>query len=256
LHLLAGHNRPPDLPGAILHRLDLRDVAETHCWLSRVKPDLVINCAGIVKSICDDGYQAALLNTLLPHLIADALGPWGGRLVHVSTDCVFSGRRGQYSECDLADPVDLYGHTKLAGEVTASPHLTVRTSFIGLEPQHPKGLLSWFLMQKGTVRGFRKAIWSGLTSDALAEVLVALMDRRDAAGLLHVAGERIDKFRLLSLVAEIFEKSDVHLEPVDEPCCDRSLLHERLTALGIRVPSIRAMLQTLRQSENYHAKVV
>jgi dTDP-4-dehydrorhamnose reductase len=256
LHLVVSRGQPPNIPGAILHRFDLRDVAATRCWLSRVKPELVINCVGIVKSICDDGYQAALLNTLLPHLIADALRPWNGRLLHVSTDCVFSGDRGGYKESDFADPIDLYGRTKLAGEVTESPHLTVRTSFIGLERENAKGLLGWFLAQKGEVCGFRKVIWSGLTTDALAEMLVSLIGRREISGLLHVAGEPIDKFSLLCLLAEIFGRTDLRIKPVDLPVCNRSLQSDRLSVLGFKVLSIRTMLGGLKDGERRHAEVI
>lgn len=256
LHLHAGRGQAPNVPGSVVHRRDLRDLAATRAWLGWLKPELVINCVGIVKSICDDGYQAALLNSLLPHLAVDTMRSWGGRLLHVSTDCVFSGAKGDYKESDLADPVDLYGRTKLAGEVRESPHLTVRTSFIGLEHNNSKGLLGWFLAQTGGVRGFRRVIWSGLTTEALAEILVSLVERREVSGLLHISGEPIDKYRLLCTAAEIFGKSDVHIEPVDQPVCDRSLRGDRLSALGIQVPSIRAMLEELRDSEIRQAEVV
>jgi dTDP-4-dehydrorhamnose reductase len=256
LHLLVGRGHAPDVPSAVVHRVDLRDLTATRSWLDRLKPELVINCAGIVKSICDDGYQAVLLNTLLPHLAVEVLRSWNGRLLHVSTDCVFSGDKGDYKESDLADPVDLYGRTKLAGEVTESPHLTVRTSFIGLEHENAKGLLGWFFAQTGRVRGFRRVIWSGLTTEALAQILLSLVERRGVSGLLHVASEPIDKYRLLCLAAEIFGKSDVQIEPVDEPVCDRSLRSDQLSALGLRVPSIRSMLEGLRDSEIRHAEVV
>jgi len=256
LHLLVGRGQAPNVPGAVVHRLDLRDLAATRSWLGQLKPELVINCAGIVKSICDDGYEAAQLNSVLPHLVVDVLRSWAGRLLHVSTDCVFSGDKGDYRESDLPDPVDLYGRTKLAGEVTESPHLTVRTSFIGLEPENPKGLLGWFLTQTGGVRGFRRVIWSGLTTEALAEILVALVERREVIGLLHMAGAPIDKYRLLCLAAELFGKTDVHIEPVDEPVCDRSLRSDQLSALGIQVPSVRAMLERLRDREKLHAEII
>ena len=185
-----------------------------------------------------------------------ALGSWGGRLLHVSTDCVFSGDRGGYRESDLAHPVDLYGRTKLAGEVTESPHLTVRTSFVGLEHENAKGLLGWFFSRKGEVYGFRKVIWSGLTTEALAEVLVSLVERGEVNGLLHIAGEPIDKFRLLCLAAEIFGKADVRVNPIDDPVCDRSLRSDLLAGLGIHVPSIRAMLEDLKDSARRHAEIV
>lgn len=256
LHLVVGHGQASRVANATTHRLDLRNLGATSAFLDELRPDLVINCAGIVKSICNDAYQAALINTLLPHLVVEAIRPWGGRLLHVSTDCVFSGNRGGYTEFDLPDPVDLYGRTKLAGEVTEPPHLTVRTSFIGLESGNAKGLLGWFLEQKGTVRGFRKAIWSGLTADALAEILSPLAERRDVTGLLHIAGEPIDKYRLLCLAAEVFEKTDVHIEPVDAPRCDRSLQSERLAVLGILIPPIRRMLEDLKCPGKCHAEVV
>ena len=256
MHFGVGQGQAPNVPNAITHRLDLRNLVATSSFLGELRPDLVINCAGIVKSICNDGYQAALINTLLPHLVVEAIRPWGGRLLHVSTDCVFSGNRGGYTEFDLPDPVDLYGRTKLAGEVTEAPHLSVRTSFIGLESGNPKGLLGWFLAQKGTVRGFRKAIWSGLTADALAEILSSLVERRDVTGLLHIPGEAIDKFHLLCLAAEVFEKTDVRIEAVDEPFCDRSLRSKRLRDLGIEVSSVRTMLEVLKRSEKCHAEAV
>jgi len=158
---------------------------------------------------------------------------------------VFSGRRGRYCEADVPDPVDLYGRTKLAGEVADAPHLTVRTSFIGLEAPPAQGLLGWFLAQQGAVAGFRRARWSGLTADALAPVLLDLAARREVVGLLHVAGDTVDKATLLQWAAELFEKANVRIEPVDEPVCDRSLTSERLRGLGVRVPPIRQMLETL-----------
>jgi len=254
LHLAVGRGRAPDIPGAVLHRLDLRDLAATYEWLVGLRPDFVINCAGIVKSACDDGYQAALVNSALPHMVSSALRPTGGRLLHISTDCVFSGNLGGYLESDLPDPLDLYGRTKLAGEVLDDPHLTIRTSFVGLEQDRPRGLLGWFLAQTGTVPGFRKAIWSGLTTDVLAEVLLSLIGRREITGLLHVAGDPIDKFALLSLAAEVFGKFDVRVQPVDQPVCDRSLRSERLATLGIRIPSVRMMLEGLKRDEGCYAK--
>lgn len=239
---------PEALEGvAGLHRMDLRDSAGVRRLLEELRPATVINCAGIVKSVCTDALEAIDVNAALPHRLAQGIEGWRGRLVQVSTDCVFSGRRGRYRESDAADPEDLYGRSKLLGEVLEEPHLTVRTSFIGFEPRTCRGLLQWFLAQRGSVRGFRNAIWSGLTADRLAVVLNDLAARPEVTGLLHGAGEALDKDTLLHLMAEVFEKTDVTIEGVDEPRIDRSLDGTRLRRLGVDVPPIREMLRGLRR---------
>ncbi len=245
------------LPSALegmdgLHRLDLRDFSATKSLLEELRPETVINCAGIVKSVCHDPLEAITVNAALPHFLAETLGEHEGRLLQVSTDCVFSGRRGKYRETDLADPEDLYGRSKLLGEVVTDPHLTVRTSFIGFEPRTERGLLAWFLAQKGSVGGFRRAIWSGLTADRLAIVLNDLALRRDVTGLLHGSGEAVDKDTLLRWIAEIFEKRDVTIEAMDEPRIDRSLDGSKLREAGVIVPPVREMLVGLRRWQAEH----
>ena len=238
----------PVLEGASpLHRLDLRDGEAVASLLRRLRPKVVVNCAGIVKAACDDAYSATLVNAAAPHLVAECLKPWNGRLVQVSTDCVFSGRHGGYSENDVPDPVDLYGRSKLLGEVTAAPHLTVRTSFIGFEPATARSLLAWFLGQQGRVQGYRAAIWSGLTADHLARILVDLADRPDVTGLLNVAGDAIDKDSLLRLLATVFDRADLRIVPADEPRIDRSLDASRLRQLGVRPAALPEMLRDLRR---------
>ena len=245
LHLAAWRGTVPDVSKARLHRFDLRDRDKVRKFLEKVRPMEVINCAGIVKSLCVNERDATIMNSTLPHLIAQTITPWNGRLIHVSTDCVFSGHRGSYAEKDPPDPVGLYGRTKLAGEVTEAPHLTIRTSFIGLEPPPAKGLLGWFLEQKGRVKGFRRSVWSGLTADTLAQMLVGLATRREVTGLLHLAGEAIDKAALLRMAARVFNKNDVVIEPVDEPVYDRSLDASRMRLLKIQPPSIQRMLEEM-----------
>lgn len=250
LHLSAFQGKIATNPTAQVHRADLRDRAVVERLLKEVRPTAVINCAGIVKSNCEDGIGSALLDTVLPHLVAKCLEDHGGRLLHVSTDCVFSGNRGGYSEDDLPDPVDLYGRLKLAGEVYNQPHLTLRTSFIGLEPPPAKGLLGWFLEQKGEVQGYRRCIWSGLTTVALARILLDLAFRPEVTGLLHIAGEAIDKAALLELAAEVFHKEDAWVHGVDSPVCNRAMRSARSRNLEIRVPSTWTMLEELARNEN------
>lgn len=229
-----------------LHRVDLRRPPAVRALLERLRPVVVINCAGIVKSRNERDWDTVAINSALPHLVADILDQWGGRLLQVSTDCVFSGRRGGYGESDRPEPDDLYGRSKLVGEITRPPHLTVRTSFIGFELASRRGLLAWFLDQRGLVTGYSRAIWSGLTADRLAVFLQALAPRREITGLLHIAGEAVDKATLLAELARTFHKSDVTIQRVSQPQIDRSLRCERLPDLGLEVPTLPEMLRGLR----------
>lgn len=233
-----------------LHSLDLLDFRAVQDFILTLKPRYVINCAGIVKRICHDPYEAITVNSAFPHFLKKLLSGWGGRLLQLSTDGVFSGKKGNYSEVDPPDPQDLYGRTKLMGEVCDPPHLTIRTSFIGYELGTERGFLSWFLAQKGTVQGYRRVIWSGLTHRFLAQMVNDLLFREDMTGLLHVSGESISKHDLLLLAAEAFDKRDVEIKPVDTPAANYSLNGSKLRRYGFSVPSIREMLLELRNKSN------
>ena len=209
-------------------------------------PDVVINCAGIIKQLgaaqSDTSYIR--VNALAPHVLSDLCERWGGRLIQISTDCVFSGHVGHYAEDDIPDPVNLYDRSKLLGEVTHAPHLTVRTSLIGFERFHNQGLslLDWFMNQSGEIKGYTRAIWSGLTTLELSRKLVLLARRPEVVGLLHLCGEKISKYELLILVRDIFNKNGVVIHPDENYVCDRSLISSRLSELDITVPSLRQML--------------
>jgi dTDP-4-dehydrorhamnose reductase len=187
------------------------------------------------------------VNSLLPHRLAEACGRRDIRLIHVSTDCVFSGRLpwpGRYTELDIPDPVDLYGRSKLLGEVTGGDTLTLRTSIIGWELQRASGLLEWLVSRKGQpVRGFANAWFSGFTTRALSEILVEIVgERSDLAGLYHVSAEPISKLQLVTLLNDALEL-DCRIEPVEEPRINRVLdssLFRRQTELAI--PSWESML--------------
>jgi dTDP-4-dehydrorhamnose reductase len=213
-------------------------------------PDVVINCAGIIKQ--QGSAQTALsyirVNALAPYLLADLCERQGARLIQLSTDCVFSGRVGHYVESDIPDPVDLYDRSKLLGEVIHAPHLTVRTSFIGFNHFHDQGLslLDWFSRQSGDINGYTRAIWSGLTSLELSHNLMLLARRPEVTGLLHLCGEKISKYELLVLAKDVFEKLGIAIRPNDNYVCDRSLISSRLADLDIMVPSLRQMLVELR----------
>jgi dTDP-4-dehydrorhamnose reductase len=188
---------------------------------------VVVNAVGIVKQA--DAAKAAVpsirVNALFPHEIAVECASRGVRLVHVSTDCVFSGLRGGYTEDDLPDATDLYGRSKLLGEVVGASHaLTLRTSIVGRELQGANGLFEWFLSQRGArVRGFSRAIFSGLTTATLAGLIGDLIDRHQGLhGLWHVSAAPIDKLSLLQLLRDALG-ADVELEPDDSLVIDRSL---------------------------------
>lgn len=200
--------------------------------LTAVRPQVVVNCIGLVKQLADanNPLQAAALNALLPHRLAALCQVIGARLVHISTDCVFSGATGGYRENDFPDAADDYGRTKLMGEVDYPHSITLRTSIIGHELASNHGLIGWFLAQEGSVKGFRKAIFSGLPTVELSRVIRDfVLPRPDLRGLYHVASQPIDKCALLQLVAHVYRKK-LRIVPDDELVIDRSLNSDRFTA--------------------------
>ncbi len=206
----------------------------------RIRPDVVINCVGLIKQLADaeDPLQAIPINSLLPHRLARLCELSGARLVHMSTDCVFAGDKGGYRESDPSDATDLYGRSKFLGEV-AYPHtVTLRTSIIGHELQSAHGLVGWFLSQQGRCNGYTKAIFSGLPTVALAQVVRdVVIPRPDLFGVYHIAAQPISKYDLLKLIADIYGKT-IEIMPSDKLAIDRSLNAERFrTATGYVVPS-------------------
>lgn len=197
-----------------------------------VKPDALINCVGLIKQReqAQDPLAAIALNASLPHRLARACTAVGARLVHVSTDCVFSGRTGGYRESDPADADDLYGRSKRLGEVDYGGHLTLRTSLIGHELARGISLVDWFLGQRGPVTGYGGAVFSGLPTVEIARLLrERILPRRELAGLYHLSAAPIDKDRLLRLVARHYgHEIAIHREM--QPAIDRSLDSGRLRA--------------------------
>lgn len=189
------------------------------------RPQVVINAIGIVKQRddADDRRLAIEINALLPHRLAALCRERRARLVHISTDCVFSGRRGLYRETDNADAEDVYGRTKFLGEVAAPGCITLRTSIIGREMSRKRGLLEWLMAQHGEIRGFTRAVFSGLTTHELARVIRMLVERHpEASGLYHVASQPIDKFSLLMAIKDALDLP-VEIVPQDDVVVDRSL---------------------------------
>lgn len=224
--------------------------------LARVRPDVVVNCVGIVKqhAAAQDPYQSIDVNAFFPHRLAQACGATGARLIHISTDCVFTGRRGNYTEADTADAEDLYGRTKLLGEVDYERCLTLRTSMIGRELQGSHGLVEWFFSQRGqTVRGFTRAVFSGFTTEVLTTIIGdVIVDHGDMRGVWHVAADHINKFDVLTLVKQAF-KLDIEIEPDETLVCDRSLDDARFRcATGFVPPPWPQMIEGMaRDSTPY-----
>jgi dTDP-4-dehydrorhamnose reductase len=224
----------------IFDRVDAMDWPRLNTLLTTVRPDVIVNCIGVIKQRPEAKapLPSITLNALLPHRLLDAVSTWNGRLIHISTDCVFSGNRGGYHEDDRPDADDLYGRTKYLGEVTAAPGLTLRTSMIGRELTGHRSLLDWLLQQGGrTIQGYTRAIYSGLTTVYLADLIARLITERPALhGLFQVASAPISKFELLRLLADAFDV-DVRIEAHDGFRCDRSLDGSRFDrAVGFRCP--------------------
>lgn len=213
-----------------------------------IRPDVVINCIGLTKhhKESDDPLLAIPLNALLPHRIAALCEIGGARLIHVSTDCVFSGVKGAYSELDPADAQDVYGKTKLLGEVDYPHSVTLRTSTIGHELNSKYGLLEWFLSQKIQCKGFVRAIFSGLPSTVFAQIVRDhVIPRSDLSGLYHVGASPICKYDLLRLIADIYGKNiDVRMD--ESYTIDRSLNSERFNqATGYMAPQWPELIKSM-----------
>jgi dTDP-4-dehydrorhamnose reductase len=229
--------------------VDVRERDPLLAVFGRFRPEAVVNAVGLVKQRpeANDPLTAIEINALFPHRLARLCAPDRVRLIHLSTDCVFSGRKGDYIEEDVPDPEDLYGRTKLLGELHEAPALTLRTSIIGLEMGRRQGLVEWFLSRRGTVKGFRRALYSGLTTQEMSRVIARLLALHPAlTGLFHVASARIDKYSLLSQLARWLGREDVRIEPDDTFVCDRSLCADAFrAATGYVAPSWDEMLREL-----------
>lgn len=220
--------------------------------LGQVRPEVVINGVGLIKQLAaaDDPLQALPINALFPHRLSRVAALAGSRVVHISTDCVFDGRKGSYREDDCPDARDLYGQSKALGELRDDPHaLTLRTSIIGhaLDSQH--ALVDWFLAQKDPVRGFRRAVFSGLPTVELANVVRDhVLPRPELQGLYHVSAAPIDKCALLQLVAATYGKM-VEIMPDDSVVLDRSLDSSRFRAVtGYQPPAWDELVRRMHAS--------
>jgi len=228
-----------NLIGNLLCGVDVENQDSLVGVFARIKPDVVINCIGLVKQLDDseDPLCAIPINSLLPHRLASLCNVCGARFIHVSTDCVFSGMRGGYVESDFPDANDLYGRSKFIGEVVSPNCITLRTSIVGHELSGSRSLLCWFLAQEGVVKGYRNAVFSGLPTNELARVVSDfVIPRPELCGLFHVAAKPIDKYSLLKIFSDVYGRG-VEIVPDDSLIIDRSLCAERFkSATGYVAP--------------------
>lgn len=193
----------------------------------------VFNCVGAIKQKSHKISRSAqiYLNALFPHLLAEECTKSNSRMIHFSTDCVFKGSKGDYLESDVADASDLYGKSKILGEIEYDNHLTLRTSIIGHELVGNTSLVDWFLTQSNSIAGFDKAIFSGFPTIYIAEFIENyVLQNRSLVGLMHFSSESISKYELLQLIKDIYGK-DIVINKDTDFVIDRSLNSERLRIL-------------------------
>ncbi|OHB72118.1 MAG: hypothetical protein A2W23_00395 [Planctomycetes bacterium RBG_16_43_13] len=244
--------------GKVVDKIDAMNLPVLGEKLRDLRPEFIVNCIGIVKQ--REETKAAIpsitLNSLLPHRLSEFAMEWCGRVIHFSTDCVFSGNRGNYTEEDPVDAEDLYGKSKYLGEVSTENALTLRTSIIGRELAHFKSLLEWFLGQKGkTVRGFKRVIYSGVTTNYMAQLVSNLIsDHPNLSGLYQVTGHAISKYDLLCMLREAF-KLDVEIVPDEQEVSNRSMIGEKFfRATGCRTPNWQVLVAKLANDPTSYEK--
>lgn len=209
-----------------LDNVDVGDIKKVEAIVKKIKPDVIINAVGIIKQIesSKDVVKTLNINSIFPHQLAEIAENFGARLICISTDCVFNGKKGNYTEEDISNAGDLYGKSKNLGEVVGKNCLTVRTSIIGRELRTAHSLVEWFLGNKGKkVKGFVNAVYSGFPTIYLAEILENIIFKfKNLSGLYHVSSEPINKFELLQLIKDAY-KIDIEIERFEDFYIDRSL---------------------------------
>jgi dTDP-4-dehydrorhamnose reductase len=233
---------------AIVPNVDANNFESVLKVLADLKPDVVINCIGVIKQLeaAKDPLTSITINALFPHRLALACKAAGSRLIHVSTDCVFRGDKGNYTEDDPSDATDLYGRTKFLGEVDYPHCVTLRTSIIGHELQGCYSLIDWFLAQQGRVNGYTGAIYTGFPTAEMARIIAEyVIPNPDLSGLYHVSSEPISKYELLQLVARRYAK-EIEIVPYADFHCDRSLVSSRFREVtGYAPPSWEEMIAAM-----------
>jgi dTDP-4-dehydrorhamnose reductase len=245
-------------PRRIRYGIDVTAWETVEGVLNFTRPDVVVNAVGIVKQHPDaiQAIPSIEVNSLFPQRLATWCRRRSVRLIHISTDCVFAGTRGMYSEADPPDALDLYGRSKLLGEVGVPGCLTLRTSMVGRELRSSLGILEWFLSNEGgSVPGYTRAVFSGLPTGVLSILVADLIDNEPSLdGLYHVSTSPISKYQLLELFREAFG-AKVDIVPADEPRIDRSLDSSAFRALtGFSTPSWPELVEAIASDPTPYEK--
>lgn len=227
--------------------LDVTNQARLEEIIEELEPDIIINCVGLLNQKAEENPQLAFqINSILPHQLAKLADRHNGKLIHISTDCVFSGSKGNYTESDSPDGTSVYAHTKKAGEIFDGKHLTIRTSIIGPELKEDGiGLFLWFMKQRGEINGYDKVFWNGVTTLELAKAVESFI-KAEVKGLYHLGMEdKISKYELLKLMQVIFQKEDVTIIPYSQVVMDRTIKNTRKDFV-YHPPKYEIMLTELR----------
>ena len=223
----------------------MTDEKKLCAYIERINPDYIVNCIGVLISGSNNNIaNAILINSYLPHLLVRVASKINSTLIHISTDCVFSGKKGGYVESNYKDGQGVYAQTKILGEILDSKNLTLRTSIVGPEiRENGEGLFHWFMSQEGSVSGFTKAIWSGVTTIELAKAIKWSIDNH-ITGLYHVTNNSsISKYELLQLFQK-YTKKDISIKPLDGENIDKSFIDTR-TLLDYKIPSYDQMISDM-----------
>ena len=210
-----------------------------------IKPDYIINCIGVLIRESNTSIENAIyINSYFPHMLKKFASQINSKLIHISTDCVFSGKKGKYIESDFKDGTGIYAQTKILGEIQDTTNLTLRTSVIGPEIRDSgEGLFGWFMRQEGIISGFEKVIWSGVTTLELAKIIKLSIDN-ELTGLCHVTNNSsINKYELLKLFKKYTQKN-IEIKPFNGKSLDKSLIDTRLL-LGYKIPSYDDMISEM-----------
>jgi dTDP-4-dehydrorhamnose reductase len=221
--------------------------------LTEIKPDIIINCIGVlIKGAAENAENAVYLNAYLPHQLEKTAREINAKLIHISTDCVFSGNKGSYKEDDFKDAKDIYGLSKNLGEIINKTDLTVRTSIIGPElKKNGEGLMHWFFSQRSEVNGFTNAIWSGVTTLSLAKGIHSAIEQ-ELSGLYHLTNnEPISKYKLLNEIKAVWIMN-LNINKVSGKTVNKSILDTR-NEIHYKVPSYTGMLQEMKDFMTSHS---
>ena len=235
--------------------VDVTSAFEVEKVVEQVKPDIIVNCVGVlIKGSREHPDNAIMINAYFPHLLKKLADQVGAKLIHISTDCVFSGKRGNYTEEDFRDADDVYGRSKALGEVVNDKDLTLRTSIIGPElKENGEGLFHWFMNQSGKINGYTNAIWGGVTTLELAKATDKSIDTK-LVGLVQLSnGKGISKYDLLNIIKTIWSKKEIEICPFKGNRVDKSIA--KSSKYDFKIPDYSVMLEELANWMEQHRQL-